>query len=207
MTDKEIIRDLIARYGDQIIPINVLPKAYCPRGISNVKAIYLGCDPSNVHSTELPYAFAHESGLNVFNSFLESHCEQLKQVGLGWDSVYTQNLCRNYFKEETGNNKLWKTIATDFWIEKLKEELLPFKHNIPVLLTSAYLYNVLVSGKKHKPKEYYLCEQPIPISPENNKLERPLIPFYRNRRKIDYHLTNQKWQSYKNRIVEILKSE
>jgi hypothetical protein len=204
MTDKEIVSQLITKYGSYILPVEILPKEYCPGEISQVRAIYLGCDPSNVHSTELPYVFALESGLKVFNSFIKSHKEQLELIGLDWNCVYSQNLCRNYFNMETSNNSVWKIIAKEFWIDSLKVELSQFEDNIPVLLTSNFIYDVLMLEKKYKPMEYYECKQPIPIQPHYNKLGRPLIPLYRNRMRIDYHLTNPAWASYRNQIVKIL---
>ncbi|MDP2722542.1 MAG: hypothetical protein Q8O72_07290 [Bacteroidales bacterium] len=200
MNDEATVLELMKKYGERILPVYSLPKAYCPGGTANVKGIYLGCDPSNSHSESLPFVFAHESGLKVFSSFLKAHTEQLKQIGLGWEEVYTQNLCRNYFKNETSKNPIWAQVANEFWIKILKEELSQFDYKIPVLLTSAYLYHVLVTGKKHKPIEYYQNTQPIPIPSELNKLNRPLIPLYRNRRKIDYHLSNPAWESYRNKI-------
>ena len=204
MNDTVILKKLMEQYGEQILPIDVFPKAYCPGGISNVKAIYLGCDPSNKHSTNLPFAFAHESDLKIFNSFIKTHTEQLMQIKLNWNDVYAQNLCRNYFRDETSKNIIWKTVAKEFWIDKLKDELVQFDAEIPILLTSSYLYDVLVTCKKNKPIEFYECRQEIPIPSEDNKLSRPLIPFYRNRRKVDYHLSNERWCTYKETIINNL---
>ncbi len=88
----------------------------------------------------------------------------------------------------------------------MKEELSVFNKNIPVLLTSAYLYKVLVHKefKNVKTIEFYECKKEIPIKPEENLLVRPLIPLYRNRRIIDYHLSNEKWNPYRLKIIEVL---
>ena len=46
---------------EQIKLTETLPKAYNPGGIEAVKAIYLGCDPTNnSYNIEFEYAFAHE---------------------------------------------------------------------------------------------------------------------------------------------------
>lgn len=213
MNDKVIIEELKAKYGNENILDFDFPKVYFPGGIDNIKAIYLGCDPSNKHSTDLPYVFAHESGLKIFKPFIESHTEQLEQIGLSWDKVYTQNLCRNYFKDETSKNKIWKKVANDYWINKLKEELSQFDLKIPVLLTSQILLEVLgIDGyeKKLAPEFYDFNNEnhiAIPIQADKNKLNRDLIPIYREKSpgfKVSYHLKNKKWNDYKNSIIAYL---
>jgi len=204
MEDKGIIKQLIANYGVQIVDVEKLPEAYCPGGKEHTKAIYLGCDPSNRHSTELPYAFAHESGLKIFNSFIQAHQEQLSQIRLTWADVYTQNLCRNYFTEETANNsKLWKQVANEFWIDQLKEELSVFDSSIPVLLTSGILYEVLLNPDLDpiKPIDFYSCKASVLIPAKDNKLNRPLIPMYRHYK---YSLKLEEWKNYKEAIIEVL---
>lgn len=212
MQDKDIVRKLIELYGEHILPIKKLPSAYCPGGISNVKAIYLGCDPSNIHSTELPYAFAHECKLNIFKSFISSHSEQLNQIGLDWNHVYAQNLCRNYFIDETSKNSIWKTVAEEFWIEKLNEELAQFDSRIPVLLTSQILLKVLgTEGYENiLAPDFYECKQPIPIPANKNKINRELVPVYRGkspRFKVSYHLKNVRWNLYRNSIIQYFEKE
>lgn len=207
MQDKDTIKILVDLYGDHILPVEKLPHAFCPGGVVNVKAIYLGCDPSNVHSAELPYVFAHECELGIFNSFIKAHTEQLAQIGLSWETVYTQNLCRNYFKKETSKNKIWKTVATEFWIDKLIEELSKFDSTIPVLLTSQLLLEVLcVGGYENIPAmDFYEGRTFIPVPPEKNKLKRELIPVYRGRNpkmRVSYHLKNNKWTAYRNSIID-----
>ncbi|MCH8034802.1 MAG: hypothetical protein IH950_13730 [Bacteroidetes bacterium] len=203
--EKEIIDELQTLFGNEVLDVTPFPKPYY-KDISNVNAIYLGCDPSNQHSHNLPYAFALESNMKIFNNFLNTHSSNLFQVDLNWKSVYVQNLCQNYFRKETFKNlPIWKP-ATKLWIPRLKKELQIFNIDIPVFLTSSYIYDLLVSSKwkKYKPKQFYTCEIEIPIPETENLLERPLIPFFRNRRKVDYHLSNPMWQNYKNRIREIL---
>ncbi|MBI2419798.1 MAG: hypothetical protein HYV28_18190 [Ignavibacteriales bacterium] len=201
--DKNIVAYLLKKYGENILPVENLPKAYCPGGIEKVKAIYLGCDPSNTHTTSMPYAFAHKCGCNYFNSFINSHTQQLACIGLTWETVYTQNLCRNYFQKETSINlKLWTKAAKEFWIEELKEELSQFDLTLPVLLTSQYLLEVLGTGgvEKIKAPEFYTCKKGIPIAADCNLLGRDLIPLYRGKNpycKVSYHLKNDKWNSYK----------
>lgn len=212
MGEKDIIFELSKIFGEQIPPITPLPKAYCPGGLSNVKAIYLGCDPSNNHSTKLPFAFAHESGFKVFNSFIKSHTEQLEQIGLNWNCVYSQNLCRNYFEKETYKNQIWKRAANEFWIDQLKVELAQFDTKIPVLLTSQILLEVLgLDGYENiLAPDFYECRVDIPIPANKNKLNRGLIPIYRGKSpkfKVNYHLKNEEWKEYRLRILKYLNHE
>lgn len=208
MDETEIILELQSQFGNEILNITPFPRPYC-KDNSSIKAIYLGCDPSNKHSHNLPYAFALESKLPVFNKFLKDHSSNLCQIGLSWDTVYVQNLCQNYFEKETSKNQtLWK--KTSKWrIPHLKQELQVFTDDIPVLLTSSYLFNVLVNSKwrKIKPKQFYNCEIEIPIPKSENLLERYLIPFYRNRQKVDYHLSNPDWENFKLNIIWKLKHD
>jgi len=210
MNDKEIIKLLRGLYGDQILAVDELPKAYILRGVSSIKAIYLGCDPSNKDCTKLPYVFTHDSGLENFTQFRQDHTLQLNQIGLGWEDVYTQNLCRNYFKDETAKNPIWERVAKEFWIERLKEELSCFENEIPVLLTAQVLLKVLGTDGYEKilAPEFYECRFPIPVPASKNKLKRELIPMYRGkspRFNVSYQLRNERWSQYRNSILSYFK--
>ena len=209
MNDAQLITLLRENYGEQIKLTETLPKAYNPGGIEDVKAIYLGCDPTNnSYNIEFEYAFAHKHKGTEFNQFLKMHSEQLKQIGLDWNHVYAQNLCRNYFSDETGVNKIWKKVAEEFWIERLKEDLSAFDPKIPVLLTSQLLLEVLGDKEtsKYMAPYIYECRTAIPIPADKNKLGRPLIPVYRGkspRYKVSYHLKNDQWKEYRNLIKKL----
>lgn len=108
------------------------------------KAIYLGCNPSNRSNDTFEYEFALEGTNRGYNQFISSHQKDLDIVGLKWDDLYVQNLCQNYFQDETSKNlKLWKQVAREFWIGQLNNELSIFPDSIPILLTSQYLLEVL----------------------------------------------------------------
>ncbi len=211
MNDQELINQLRETYGEQIVVTNDLPKAYCPGGIEAVQAIYLGCDPTNLkYNIHFPYVFAHNYAGNEFKQFIKMHMEQLKAIDLKWETVYTQNLCRNYFDLETGVNKIWKKVAEEFWVERMKEELSVFDPKIPVLLTSQLLLEVLGDKKtsKYTAPEIYECKREIPIPADKNKLGRPLIALYRGKNpnyKVSYHLKYKEWDKYRKSIIEILK--
>ncbi len=212
MEQKEIISRLKKEFGDMVIENHPFPKAYF-EDLNKVKAIYLGCDPSNKHCHDLKHAFAIESDCDKFKGFVTQHKNNLKEVGLSLNQVYVQNLCQNYFAKETSKNlKVWKAAAKEFWIEHLKNELDElFDSNIPVLLTSQYLLEVLGDTKwsKIQAPDFYQCNVEIPIPANQNKLGRPLIPMYRGRNpntKISYLFKNNHvWNKYKSRIKEILK--
>jgi hypothetical protein len=60
MSDIEIINQLTETFGEQIVVTEKLPKTYCPGGIEAVKAIYLGCDPTNTAKNfQFEHAFSH----------------------------------------------------------------------------------------------------------------------------------------------------
>lgn len=205
-----MISELIKQYGsEKILDYTPFPKPWNP-GIEKVKAIYLGCDPSNKSQDRFEYVFALKSGNPRYNAFLKSHGDNLSAINLGWDSVYVQNLCQNYFMEETSKNlKLWKQVAREFWIPRLKEELQIFSSNIPVLLTSQYLLEVMAfDGYEKIPAfDFYNCDQSIPIPAQKNHLCRPLIPFYRGRNpRINekYHLSNERWIEYRNSVIKVI---
>lgn len=198
MTSRELVKMLYEKYPEDALPIYNLPKPYY-KDIKSVKAILLGCDPSNMYCRSLPYAFAIESSHKIFNSLIAALKRNLKEIELNLDVVYVQNLCQNYFVKETGKNlDLWYKSANEYWIEYLKDELSVFNNNIPMLLTSEYLYNVLINDSeiRYKPIDFYKCKADIPIPPEKNKLNRPIIPFYRH---LKYNLKN--WEEYKTQII------
>ena len=211
MDAKKLVKNLIREYGEGIVDEYSFPKPWNP-GIEKVKAIYLGCDPSNRWQDRFEYAFALEGTNPRYRAFLKSHETNLAAVNLGWDKVYVQNLCQNYFRKETSKNlRLWRRLAREFWIPGLREELSIFGQNIPVLLTSQYLLEVLAfDGYEKIPAfDFYNCDQPIPVPASKNHLERPLIPFYRGRNpriRESYHLSNDRWDRYRDRVYRSLEA-
>lgn len=137
--------------------------------------------------------------------------KDLETIGLSWDTVYVQNLCRNYFARETSKNrKIWLDAVT-YWIPALKEELSKFDTSIPVLLTSDILFSALVTcpEKYSETVDFYECRQPIPIKAEHNHLERSLIPFYRGsngRTRQSYRLSSGNWSDYRVNIIRCMNS-
>jgi hypothetical protein len=133
---KGFVAILRSDFGDGILLDTPFPEPFC-QDKSKVNAIYLGCDPSNKHCRILPYVFALPHGdPPVFQRMVTKLGENLGQVGLSWRNVFVQNLCRNSFELETGQNtRLWTAVAGR-WIPILREELSQFKPEIPVLLSA-----------------------------------------------------------------------
>jgi len=201
---KEIVKILLEKYPEDVLPIYNLPKPYY-KDIKSVKAILLGCDPTNIkYNIRFEYVFALERIHKEFERFVLGWDESLKAIDLSFETIYTQNLCRNYFKEETSKNKIW-CEAAEFWIPYLIDELNQFDENIPVLMSSEMIYKALLIDlrKDYKEPEYlYSNLQNIPIPPEKNKLNRPLIPFYRHRK---YSINN--YPEYRNKLFVFFKNE
>jgi hypothetical protein len=200
MTPTEIRNKLKPEDRERVLD-HPYPKAYC-HDLNNVKAILLGCDPSNNHNKHLPYVFALESGDKKFNSFLKSWESSLEAIDLRFEMVYIQNLCRNYFEHETSQNKIWKEVA-ELWIPELKKELAVLDPEIPILLTSELLYEVLLKNPDEKVRaiDFYEMNMPIPIKSADNKLGRPLIPFYRHYK---YQIDKVEWKPYRKRVQMII---
>lgn len=196
----KILRDLkeLVNTVDEYLPF---PKPYYPE-ISNVKAIYLGCDPTNTkYNNRFDYVFALPDGVGYhFENFVAAQSRQLSLINLTWGDVYTQNLCQNYFTKESSDNPDWN-CAAEYWIKILTAELEQFDKNIPVLLTSELLYQVLLKNKVKRvnPINIYNNPETIPIPPDDNKLGRPLIPLYRPSR---YNL--KLWKEYRAKVTEVI---
>jgi hypothetical protein len=174
------------------------PKPY-PETPMNVKTIMLGCDPSNRHYKDLKYVFAIGRG-GKFSGFLSSFQKNLNAIDLTFETVYSQNLCRNYFRVESGCNPYWDDFAKR-WIDSLKRELSIFPENMPILLTSEMLLRVLANRPIRSASDFYSQRIEIPIVKEENKLNRPLIPFYRHPR---YILYSGRCNEYRDRVIKII---
>jgi len=210
LNEKQIINNLKNEINKYILDYIPFPKPF-PENIKSPKAILLGCDPTN---TKKNYRFKYVFGLGndkdlegrsiaeFKNSFLPKWEKSLKGINLSFEDIYTQNLCGNYFLNETKDNPVWDNAA-EYWIKILKEELNRFDMKIPVLMTSERIYKVLLNPDVKKEKASYFYNNPdeIPIPREKNKLDRLLVPFYRHS---EYSITFEKWKPYKKRIIEIL---
>jgi hypothetical protein len=198
MIEKEdIIRILRTEYSDVYLPKDKLPDPYV-EDINNVRAIILGCDPSNNSGDVFNSVFGLDQGLKYFRGINSN----VKRIGLDKSKIYVDNVCKNYFKKETyDNKKKWVEVANRLWIENLKDELnrvLPI--DVPVLVTSEIILQVLCYAGVHiksMNENYY--RECIYISETENKLGRIIIPFFRH-----YKYSLDKWDNYKELIKNII---
>jgi len=191
-----IIKAISNEYEDIYLHSENLPEPYC-EDIENVKAIVLGCDPSNVEGKKFSKVF----GLDSYTAYFKDIDKNLKMIGLSKSNLYIDNLCKNYFKEETSYNKFWVEVADKYWIPYLKDELDNlFPATVPVLATAAILLKALCYKGYYKDSnnELYYREC-LYVPPDQNKLERKIIPLFRH-----YKYSLDKWVDYANSIKQIL---
>ena len=200
MKQSEIIQKLRENGIETIHDAQPFPKAF-GKANKNIKAIILGCDPSNFSGKNgetviLDTVF----GIGTDERYFRQILANLNQLNLKLSDIYVQNLCRNYFPAETAKNKQWYDAAK-IWIEYLNAEIDSFDVNqkIPVFLTSFELYKALVKkeAQHSKPKFYYENPQELPVKPAENYLNRPLLPLWRGGNGF-YNL--EKWDKYKEEV-------
>ncbi len=196
--EERLLVELESLLGGTKLPRIPFPKPFC-FDEKRVKAIVLGADPTNTkENTQFATVFGIGSG---DGRYFRDILSNLKLVGLGLETVYVQNLCRNYFNEETSKNKLWEKAAK-FWIPRLKDELVKIPADVPVLLTAEIIYKALMNPGQRivGAAECYSGRATIPIRSETNGLNRPLIPFYRNP---TYRLNDPRWDTYRRTLKQI----
>lgn len=192
MLEKEIHDSLIANYPEQISTMYPFPQAF--KGSEKIRAIVLGADPTHIINglpKQLNMVFGLDQDKSPYWNTISRNIKELQTINI--DHIYVQNICRNYFKEETSKNKQWVKIARDFWMEHLKNELdNMFDSSIPILITTEFILKAVLNDglKMDKAKDIY--SNLLTISKEDNLLQRELIAFYRHPR---YLLRN--WVSYK----------
>ena len=175
-----------------------LPEPYI--GKDKLSAILLGADPTNngipgdIGLKELDYVF----GLNNENYqkwFFRPQMTNLKSIGLQKDNLYIQNICRNYFENQTSKNKNWSKIAK-IWVKYLNEELKSLPHEIPVLITALKIMKVLV---ENIPPAEDIYNNPIKFLPlYSQTLQRNIYPLYRNPK----YFLSKKYPDYKIFLTE-----
>ena len=75
----------------------------------------------------------------------------IKQLSnLSMDNIFVQNICTNYFLQETSKNKNWIEIARDYGCGYLKQELdAKFDKTVPILMTTEFiLYSIINNRNK-----------------------------------------------------------
>lgn len=175
----------------------LLPKPFCFNK-SKIKAFVLGADPTNFSKdnkrVDLQYAFGIGQNPNYFRVILQN----LNEVGLHLEDIYIQNLLPEYQKKETGENAMFIPNASENAIIIAQEfnKIDPSK-NIPVFVTAYDVYKAVLNEnvKQNKPAEFYQLQAEIPISPDLNKFNRPIIPLFRHDK---YRYA--KWPEFKKQV-------
>ena len=203
--DKEVCRRMNTKI--QIGSYNAMQKQPAPTpfcyDLKRVKAIVLGADPSNFsdngRSKDLTKAFGIGDGdARYFRSILQN----LKEIGLGLEDVYVDNLIQEYLDSETSKNRKWDIIANQNILVCLKRlDVIDKKRKMPILITADIILKAVISNTAptRKAKDYYTNPGLVPIKPSQNKLFRPLIPFFR-----EHHYQLSLHDSYKNILKNIL---
>ena len=142
MTEQQILESLLSDYQDKVNPRYPFPEPY--RGSGEIKAIILGADPTRIFKDQpqpQPFNMVFELD-NDKSPYFRSIRKNIDMVdGLSLDNIYVQNLCRNYFAEETSKNKAWIEIAKKYWSGFLAKELdSMFATSVPVLITTEFIY-------------------------------------------------------------------
>lgn len=169
-----------------------LPVAY--RGKNGIRAILLGADPTNggLRNGKEQINFTTVFGIGeekYETAFFGIHKRNLRAVGLTKDDCYIQNVCRNYFKKQTSENKMWFEAA-QVWLEYLEEELSAIDPKVPVLATCGQVFKLLTNIKGPY-TAFYSGEREAGIY--SKTLQRTVYPFFRGRA---YQFVKGKWDGY-----------
>ena len=184
--------------------IHAVPTAFCYNP-KRVRVIVLGADPSNFSDRGKRKVLNKVFGIGDGDPrYFQGILRNLKEVRLGLEDIYVDNLIQDYLDFETSKNINWDTIAKlniPLCLRRL--DAVDIKRILPVLITTEVIYKVVCPNNPISAQKFYSSPNKIPILPSDNELKRPIIPFYRHQ---DYNLSIQKWNPYRLRIVEILKS-
>jgi len=156
-----------------------LPESY--QGKKKLKAILLGADPTNKGVRGKPGLIILDTvfGIDSYEwerYFFSPQKINLSAIGIDKDDLYVQNVCRNYFNEETSNNKVWIQIAR-VWMPFLVEELSHLDSKLPILATAEKIMQFLILKVPPAKDIYKMDKEPDFYS---TMLKRVVYPLYRN---------------------------
>lgn len=172
-----------------------LPKPFY--GQSELKAILLGADPTNngvrnnAGLKELDNVFGINSEYE--RDFWDLQSRNLSAIGLNKENLYIQNVCRNYFTDQTSKNKYWNKIAT-IWLPYMNEELEQLNHKIPILVTAEKIMKLLIPETPPAEEIYSMA---VKADFYSDYFKRKVYPLYRN---LKYNLTAD-WPDYKEFLI------
>lgn len=174
-----------------------LPSAY--PGKNKIKAILIGADPTNNGTKAEPKPMKLNTvfgiGSNCENDFFRPQLINLKAIGLDKEDLYIQNLCRNYFKQQTTENKDWNKVA-ELWVKYLKEEIQHIDPKVPLLVTAEKIMKIFFSKV---PKASVLYGMESEFSFHSEIIGRDVYPFYRH---FSYNLNDR--GKYRDFLIEKL---
>jgi hypothetical protein len=189
---------------ENLVQIKSTPTAFCYNP-HQVRAIVLGADPSNFSDVGKRKILTKVFGIGDGDPrYFQGILKNLKEVGLGLEDIYVDNLIQDYLDAETSKNKEWYAIAAqNIPLCLTRLDAIDKKRKLPVFLTTEVLYKVLINTQPISANQFYTQPELIPIPAESNELKRLLIPFYRHQ---DYSMLIQKWNLYRLRIMDFLAS-
>jgi len=170
-------------FRDFCIDNTKFPEAFAEKP-ENIKAIVLGADPTNPQGNFFEYVFGLE---NPNSPYFRSILMNLATIDLNLGNIYVQNLCPNYFTNETDKNIAYESIASKYWLAYLKEDLdLRFNSHVPVLITAwKPLLVVAPDAEKFKDKKIAIYSQAVIFN--QNFLGRPVFAFFRGGRRLGFN--------------------
>ena len=183
-------RKILEIFMCRVIVANPLLKSvYLPYGtphetagkLKKTRAIIIGTDPSNYDDRGKTLVMSHAFDMqNPKSKYWMEIFNNIKYLGLDKTSVYMQYLVRNYMNKVTRENGHWYDFA-EIWKSMLKEDLDKFdpEMKLPVLALSDFVVTALLNNpdQHNIPFDKYY-EQNIIIQPEENYLERKIIPCF-----------------------------
>ena len=179
-----------------------LPSEYS--GKNKTRAILIGADPTNNGTKAEPGPIKLKTvlgiGANCGIDFFRPQSTNLKAIGLDKEDLYIQNLCRNYFKQQTTENKDWNKVA-ELWVKYLKEEIQHIDPKVPLLVTAEKIMKVFFP-KVPKAEILYSMKGNFPL--HSKIMGRNVYPLYRH---FNYFLTLEKWKKYKDHLVVSLNQD
>ena len=207
MTEQEVIQNILNNedLSQSMFNVKEYPLPEPHKLNEKVKAFILGADPSNFSdggkfTNRVSVVFDIGKDKRYFTGINNN----LKEIGLSLDSVYVQNMVRNYMDKETNKNPKW-TLFAEKWLPYIKQEFdtIDSLEKVPVFVTAEIILKFLLTDSSNiaSPKNYYNGSAEIPIPPSENRLERNLIPLYRH-----HAYSLKKYVDYKERIIEIFNS-
>jgi len=171
-----------------------------PNKSNPLKAFVLSCDPTAFDKENKQILLKSVFGIGQDGRYFVGIKANLKQLNIGMEDIYVQNLIPEYRLQESSKDPDWINATQRYIPDRVKEfDNIDTSRTIPVFLTSELLYKAILNDGQipKKPIDIYSNESDVIIPTANNKLFRPLVTLYRHPA---YSLKNKK--EYKIRLQE-----